>query len=138
MNSHSKLLETLYSRCEMLEQALAMSDESVDQGWIHSMTLLGVTTHYKVLEDNSLYLRLEGSKRDLPLFEQLAVVNEVDLFNTWMPFCSLSEVVSRIYHAEIVAYLKLQFPFLSRDFAMHCFGSDCLFENGSIVIIGVI
>lgn len=38
---------------------------------------------------------MEGVQ-DIPIFEQLAVLYEVALFNQWMPFCSQSDLLQQL------------------------------------------
>jgi hypothetical protein len=74
----------------------------VDDSWILGATLFGVNTHYK-MSGEEIIIRLEGELDDLPLFEQLAVVHEVDLFSEWIPFCNGSKAVTKLGPAEIIA-----------------------------------
>ena len=39
-------------------------------------------------------------------------------------------------HTELVAYIKISVPFMSRDTALHAYGVDCLIEKGMILLIG--
>ena len=47
-------------------------------------TLFGVSTSYRREADGSLSVKIEGELRGVPLFEQLAVLREVDLYQTWV------------------------------------------------------
>eukprot|EP01035_Chromulina_nebulosa_P018040 gene18040-23682_t len=108
----------MIERCLEIERALTIAD--VDPNWILGLTYLGITTHYHVDDDGIIAIRMEGILENLPIFEQCAVIHEVDLFKEWVPFCRESIGIDRLGHAEIIAG----------------FGADCLQEHGSIVIIG--
>jgi len=90
----------------------------------------------------------------LPVFEQIAVINEVDLFNRWVsdsrefliliinflyilqiPFCSKSDLIVKTGHAELLAFIKVSAPFMSRDTALHAYGVDCLTERNLILLL---
>ena len=43
-----------------------------------------MATHYKTSVDGHLTLRMQAAADDLPIFEQLAVIHEVDLFHEWV------------------------------------------------------
>lgn len=88
-------LNKLNERCEKVNSALKMI-EKTNENWILSTNFLGVTTHYIVSEDNYLWIRMESTQHDIPLIEQLTVVYEVSLFNTWIPFCTESSLISRL------------------------------------------
>ena len=61
---------------EMAAQKVLVQGE-VDDSWTFGISLFGVTTHYKLSSDGLVLIRMEGHLRDLPLFEQLAVIHEV-------------------------------------------------------------
>lgn len=46
---------------------------------------------------------MEGTLENLPLFEQCAVIHEIDLFKQWIPFCNESILIDKIGNAELVA-----------------------------------
>eukprot|EP00607_Mallomonas_marina_P004429 CAMPEP_0182437448 /NCGR_PEP_ID=MMETSP1167-20130531/85057_1 /TAXON_ID=2988 /ORGANISM="Mallomonas Sp, Strain CCMP3275" /LENGTH=347 /DNA_ID=CAMNT_0024630377 /DNA_START=618 /DNA_END=1661 /DNA_ORIENTATION=- len=130
-------IDQMLERVALAREALASStDIDDDSDWIYGVTLFGVTTHYKVQEDNSLLLRLQGSREDLPLFEQLAVVHEVDLYPTWVPFCSHADTLTKLGHADLIAHFEIQIAMMSREVAARFCGVDCLTETGSVVLLG--
>lgn len=108
--------------------------------WKLGSHLFGVTTHYRERDDGLLQVHVEGDCDSLPLFEQLAVIREVELFSSWVPFCSSSTLIHELGKAEIVAHFTVSlgipvFP-LARDTALRCYGADCLYEYGCIVLMG--
>lgn len=137
-NATAKFTEML-TRSSEAEQTLHswnLHDVSHTSDWILGSEFYGVTTHYKVGEDGLLTVRMEALSDDLPIFEQLAVIHEVDLFRDWVPFCSKSELVTKMGHTELAAYFKISAPFMSRDTTLHAYGIDALHEKGLILLIG--
>ena len=84
----------LVKRVEELNQIIQDTSDSLDD-WILGSELFGIKTFYRIEDDGLLSLRMEGIQ-EIPIFEQLAVLYEVDLFNQWMPFCSQSELLKQI------------------------------------------
>lgn len=121
-----------------VNNAIAVSESDLDDTWIHGMTLLGITTCYKLDESSGMIsVRLQGNVDDLPLFEQLCVIYEVDLYKDWIPFCENSTFIHKLGQAELLAYIGLCIPpGISRDTVLHCYGSDCLLEDNKLILIG--
>ena len=131
----NKAIPAMLTRERDARALLAIGD-ALDSSWILGNTLFGTTTHYKLADDGTLMLRLEGESSDLPLFEQLAVIREVDLFTEWLPFCSASQTVDNLGAAEMVVFFQLFVPPISRDALIHAYGVDCLQESGRILLLG--
>jgi len=125
----------LVQREQDARELLAVGD-ALDASWVLGSTLFGTTTHYRLEDDGTMTLRMEGELDNLPLFEQLAVINEVDLFKEWIPFCDRSTTVTRLGQAEIVAYFGVFVPPLSRDSLIRAYGVDCLQEHGKVLLLG--
>jgi hypothetical protein len=98
---HLSTLNKMESRAKDASDVLAMGN--VDESWILGQSMFGTTTHYKLLNGGSMMIRLEGDLDDLPMFEQLAVIHEVDLFHEWVPFCSTSRTVTKLSPVELIA-----------------------------------
>ena len=98
---HSITINQMLIREEETREVLAT--DSVDESWILGSVMFGARTHYKLLEGGSLLIRLEGELDNLPMFEQLAIIHEVDLFHDWVPFCNKSMTVTKIGPVELVA-----------------------------------
>ena len=132
------VVQQMLQRAAEADDTIASWDHSVDSnsGWTLGSELLGIQTHYKLEEDGLLMVRMEALSDDLPIFEQLAVINEVDLFSEWMPFCSKSTLVAKMGRTEVAAYLKISAPFMSRDTTLRAYGQDALNEHGVIIIHG--
>jgi hypothetical protein len=130
-----RVIDQMLDRCTLVDQALDMVNKS-NENWKLATNLLGVTTHYQLGDDGYLWVRMESTSHDVPLMEQLAVVYEVGLFNTWIPFCTESSLIKRLNHVEVISYSAITALGICRDVLVHSFGVDCLYETGSIVVIG--
>lgn len=110
-NENSDVAEQLISHATTINQMLTreketrdvLATDSVDDSWILGSVMFGTRTHYKLLDGGSLLIRLEGELDNLPMFEQLAIIHEVDLFHDWVPFCNKSMTVTKIGPVELVA-----------------------------------
>lgn len=98
---HCDVIELMLMRSEEVQQTLDYDGNDVN--WTLGVSYLGVTTHYRECEDNSIIVKLDGILTDLPLFEQFAVIHEIDLFKEWAPLCNESEFLDKIGRAEVIA-----------------------------------
>lgn len=98
---HSGTINQMFNREEDTREVLAI--DSVDDSWIFGSVMFGARTHYKLLDGGSLLIRLEGELDNLLMFEQLAIIHEVDLFHDWVPFCNKSMTVTKVGPVELVA-----------------------------------
>ena len=134
-----------------------------DDDWTIAQTLFGITTSYRRERDGTLSIKLEGELNDVPLFEQLCVLRETDLFHLWAPFMSQSRKLLQITKIELgelrvffvvvavpskllpalilhcphaVSWFIISVPIfgLRRDAAFHAFGCDCMEADGSVLI----
>ncbi len=64
--------------------------------WTLGSELFNVLTYYKLEDDGLLSVRMETDQDDVSIFEQLAVLYEVNLYTEWIPFCSDSKLISQI------------------------------------------
>ena len=103
LNEHSDKIIEMLTRAEEVEITLDFKD--TETGWILGTNYYGITTHYmKSPEDpTQIVVKMEGVLDDLPLFEQLAVIHEIDLFQDWAPMCQESKTIEKIAAADIVA-----------------------------------
>ena len=152
MNNHRITLDLMLERCQEVDKSIALVS-SENENWILATNYLGVSTHYMIGDDGLLWVRMESTQSDVPILEQLAVVYEVELFKTWVPFCSDSRLITRlskwygnviyisvasftcyiysIGHTELIAYACIGTPFgISRESVVHAFGVDCFYETG--------
>eukprot|EP01032_Pedospumella_encystans_P032587 gene32587-36793_t len=126
----------MLKRAALIERSIHFVDTSDD--WILGADMFGIQTHYRKCADdeNAIVVKIEGKLDDLPLFEQMAVLHEIDLYKEWAPFCTSSVMVDKIGNAELFGYLCVGLPMFSRDFLMHAYAGDCMQEYGKVVILG--
>jgi hypothetical protein len=144
----SELLDTIQPKIDkMMERAAAVEEilrstsiaeePKASDGWLLGAEYFGIKTFYRVISETGLIsVLMMGTQTDLPLFELLAVIHEVDLFKTFIPFCNESSLITKVAAAELVAYFKLSMLLLSRDACIHAYGADCLFEENAVVLVG--
>jgi len=101
IEEHGSRFDQLLERVQEIKKALEYEDKG--QPWILGNSMFGIHTYYQIdHRDNTIILKLEGVMEDLPLFEQCAVIYEVDLYKEWIPFCSESITVDKLGKAELV------------------------------------
>ncbi|GMI34916.1 hypothetical protein TrCOL_g13875 [Triparma columacea] len=129
------LLEKLINNAHVLRKA--KSDLMTDGDWTVAQTLFGITTSYRREEDDTLSIKLEGTLEDVPLFEQLSVLRETDLFHLWAPFVPRAKKLLQVTKIELVSWFVISVPLfgLSRDAVFHAFGCDCMADSGSVLIV---
>ena len=125
--------------------ATTTTEEQQDEessSWILAQTLFGITTHYRREPiDNSLSIKIEGelSDVDTPLFEQIVVLRECDLYHTWAPFMTKSRKLAQLDKLDVVAWYEVGVPLLGlmRDACYRAVGCDCMKEDGSVLLVAV-
>ena len=103
-------------------------------------TFFGVSTsHRRERSDGSLSVKIEGELHGVPLFEQLVVLRECDLYHTWAPFTSMSRKLAQLDKLDVVAWFIVGVPALglTRDACYRAVGCDCMNENGSVLLVAV-
>ncbi|KAL3795525.1 hypothetical protein HJC23_009238 [Cyclotella cryptica] len=107
--------------------------------WTLSQTLFGITTHYRRESDNTLSVKIEGELHGIPLFEQMVVLRECDLYHTWAPFCNESRKLAQLDKLDVVAWYSVGSPLLGmvRDACYRAVGCDCMREDGSVLLVAV-
>lgn len=99
--SENSIIQTMLERVKRIHTVLHFEDTS--ENWILGADMFGIQTHYRKCEDdpNEIIVKIEGTLDNLPLFEQMAVMHEIDLYKEWAPFCSNSVLVDKIGKAEL-------------------------------------
>jgi len=140
--SDSERAEQVRRRALELEEAaecLRGSEGGQSEGggtgaWAFGQRRFGVDTWYRHEADGTLSLKLDGHLEGVEIFYILGCIREVDLFPTWAPFCHRSELLRLNRRADLVAYMKLSPPFISRDIFMHAWAADHTREDGTIIL----
>jgi hypothetical protein len=91
------------NRADKIKQVIEQEERfgRDDSRWIYGTTHFGYTTHYQLSDSGTIVVRMEGMS-NLALFEQCAVIHEVDLFQHWVPFCDESQLLEKIGPAELL------------------------------------
>lgn len=121
-------------RCVLFQKA---KTDQIQEGWIFSQTFFGISTFYRREDDGTLTMKLEGELNNVPLFEQLAILREIQLFRYWAPFCCDSRTIAQIGNIDMIGYLmcgSTKFG-LSRDVCFRVIGCDSLREEGKIILV---
>lgn len=95
MSANKDRINQMLERCGEVDKSMKLVSAQ-NEGWILATNYLGVSTHYMLGDDGYLWVRMESTQADVPVMEQLAVVYEVELFKTWVPFCSDSRLITRL------------------------------------------
>lgn len=108
-----------------------------DNHWTLAQTLFGITTYYRHESDGSLSVKIEGQLEGVSLFDQVAVLREVDLHSKWAPFCSSSLTIAHLDKLDTVGWIVIGLPSfgLMRDACFRAVGCDSMLEDGSILLV---
>lgn len=124
------------ARCRLF--ATARENLLDDNHWTFAQTLFGITTYYRNEEDGSLSIKMEGRLEGVSLFDQVAVLREVDLHYKWAPFVSSSLTIAHLNKLDTVGWFVVGLPSfgLMRDACFRAVGCDSMLEDGSILLVG--
>lgn len=80
----------------------ALKNATQNEGWIPCHSHNGIISSYRKEADHSLSIKVEGEISGAPLFEQIAVMRETDLYMHWAPFVhKVSKYYSRFSFFKI-------------------------------------
>eukprot|EP00580_Thalassiosira_gravida_P020738 CAMPEP_0201680390 /NCGR_PEP_ID=MMETSP0494-20130426/50574_1 /ASSEMBLY_ACC=CAM_ASM_000839 /TAXON_ID=420259 /ORGANISM="Thalassiosira gravida, Strain GMp14c1" /LENGTH=554 /DNA_ID=CAMNT_0048164109 /DNA_START=80 /DNA_END=1743 /DNA_ORIENTATION=- len=129
--------QALENRANLFKSA--KENLSTDDDWIHAQTLFGVTTSYRREPNSSLSVKIEGELHGIPLFEQLVVLREADLYSHWAPFLSHSKKLAQLDKLDLVAWYVVGVPLfgVTRDAVYRAVGCDCMREEGGVLLVAV-
>lgn len=132
---NKKQFENLEKRAKLFTRA--KRNLAIDDDWTKAQTLFGITTYYRREADKTLSVKMEGVLHGVPIFEQLAVLKEIDLYHTWAPFCSSSKCVAALTKCDTIGHVMCGFPSfgLYRDACFRAVACDSMNEDGSIIIV---
>ena len=102
-------------RAKEVESVISAGSAVSSGDWELGSHMFGVTTHYKTLSSGLLCIHTEGSQDNLPIFEQLAVLNEVKLWHIYIPFCKMYRIHCFLFRKFEVLNLKLNIHDLSEQ-----------------------
>lgn len=108
---------------------------SRNDDWILShQTSCGLKTYYRREADKSLSIKMEGELNEAPVFEQIAVTREIDLYHHWAPLCTDSKKLGVGGRLDVLAWQKIGAFGLVRDVCYRAIGCDSLAEDGCFFI----
>jgi len=96
----------------------------------------GIRTFFKKDDTKNLLSVIMEAYVDTPLFNLLAVFYEIDLYPTWVPRQTVSNVLKREgrYRAYSFYQWDMPFPFTNRDASFYGYGIDMLEDNSILVV----
>jgi len=136
LEENQQKIETLQHRCRLFRKAQKSLTEKEE--WVLASAHFGIDTYYRREDDGTLSLKLEGEMKDIPLFEQVAVLKEVDLHYKWAPFCSSSMTIADLDKLDTVGWFMIGLSSfgIARDGCFRAIGCDNIHEDGSILLAG--
>mmetsp|Transcript_4987 Transcript_4987/g.4191 ORF Transcript_4987/g.4191 Transcript_4987/m.4191 type:complete len:235 (+) Transcript_4987:1015-1719(+) len=107
-----------------------------EEGWFKEKISKSFVVKYKKNGSDACYLRMEGVV-DVPLFNILTLIYEVDGHPEWIPFCSKGERIKKLHRAAFAIKTKYSFPppLAARECYMYGRGYDRLDRNGSVLLV---
>lgn len=96
-----------------------------------------IRVSYKRIEGTpTISVKTEGVL-NVPIFNLLALIYEIDLYNTWMPFCSEARVIASLSHTRRVVYQKFNMPVISdRECVLYGYGVNLIKSRNCIFVTG--
>ena len=135
-DENAEKLAKLSADCKRF--AVAKSDLQTSASWTLAQISQGISTSYRKESDGTLSIKLEGDLEGVPLFEQLAVLREIDLYKRWAPFVNYSKRLRKVTRIETVGWFMISVPILmgfKRDAVFHARGCDCMEKDGTVIIV---
>jgi len=93
------------------------------------------TIKYKQASGQNISLKMEGII-DVPVFNMIALIYEMEGYSLWMPFCKEGKTVKSVARASKAGYIKFNIPppVFDRENYIYGSGFDRIKKNGSILI----
>merc|ERR1712137_192325 len=110
-----------------------------EEGWELDRDSEGIRTYSRAVEGSNTYqTKITGIVR-APLFDQLPLIAEMDLFRLWIPFCTDSDVDVDMSHFRKIARVLLIPPspiswvLSAREMLLYAYGVDMMQEDNTLV-----
>ena len=107
----------------------------MDDTWIECHQHNGVKSSYRIEANKTLSLKIEGDLTDVPLFEQVSVLREVDLYHEWSPCCKKSRKLHDLGRLDTVGWMEISVLGFVRDSIFRCVGCNAIDEEGKIILV---
>ena len=138
LQNHQREFYKLEQQARIFHRAKQNAIADPNSPWIQCHVHQNVTSSYRREEDGSLSLKVEGDIAGLPLFEQVSVMREVDLYHNWAPFVSKSSKLAQLGKMDQVGWFEVSPPLafgLVRDACYRAIGCDCMMESGEVIVV---
>ena len=96
--------------CDVAMREYNMEAHHSDERWTLGLDMFGYRTHYIVEDDGIVLVRVEGSQENLPLFEQLSIIRELQLYKDWVPFCNKSDLIHEVSETDMISFINIWSP----------------------------
>jgi len=124
-------IETYHKECQDVLKEL--QDE---EGYTVESMKKNFTIKYKAAAGEQVSIKMEGVV-DVPLFNMLALIYEMEGYSSWMPFCKEAKEIKKMSRASKACYIKASLPppVSDREAYAYGIGFDRLNVNGSVLIV---
>lgn len=136
MHEERVWIEQIKERRTLGVKALHEFNNEGEADWIFGQTYFGVSTHWKPGADGTVWLKLDGLVEGVDIFNTIAVMREIDLFSTWVPFCNQSELLQKTGYVDLLVYISMVVPILKRDAMLRAVGINACYESRCILLLG--
>ncbi|KAL0591726.1 hypothetical protein ABG067_000868 [Albugo candida] len=136
MEQDTIALTQILKRYAIVQEALHEFNYEKEAEWQFAQSYLGVSTFWKPGENGTIWLKMDGLIEGADILNTLAVIREIDLYRLWAPFCTISEVLKEESRVDLLAYLCVSLPILTRDAVLHAFGVNACYEHRCILLLG--
>jgi hypothetical protein len=126
---------SLESEITEIELVLRLMESS--EGWNLVKESARMRTWYRNEEGNPIHsIKIEATL-DAPLFNILAIINEVDLYVDWVPFLKISRetLVLSKYRRGAFFHFGLPWPLSDRDASIYAYGVDMLQDRNMMTVL---
>ena len=105
------------------------------EGWITEATGK-IKVSYKNVPGTPTYSILTEAEIDVPMFNFITLMREVDLYHTWLPFCTRSTTITNLSRSRKLIYQEFNVPLIAnRQACLYGYGANLLLSDGVVVIV---
>ena len=105
------------------------------EGWITEATGK-IMVSYKNIPGTPTYSLLTEAEIDVPMFNFITLMYEIDLYHTWVPFCKTSTAVANLSRTRKLLYQEYNVPLIAtRQACLYGYGANLLHTDGVVVIV---
>jgi len=121
---------------EIDEAETLLKEFTSTEGWTLIKDQGGVMTWYRNEKSSPVYSLKSKGIMNTTAFDIVTVINEIELFPTWIPSVIEAKEIHQISRFRKYLYMKtdLPWPMQDRDFVIYAYGVDIL-DKGKVIII---